>query len=265
MKANFFFSSQAFARYLIKSGSLHSIHSPFVYSLIEEVLNPGADTSRFQEVSDLRKSMLRKKYLIEITDYGGGKNMSDYTLRFESMSSIVKRSAINEKFGKILFRVVNHFKPLTILELGTSVGFSSMYMALANPSAQIFTIEGCPKKAEQALSNFNTLQISNIEQHIGRFDIILPELLGKVGKLDLAFIDGNHTYKATLRYFDALMKIAHNDTILIFDDIHWSKGMEDAWSKITVHPQVSVSIDLFRIGIVFLKQELSKQKFVIRL
>jgi predicted O-methyltransferase YrrM len=94
--------------------------------------------------------------------------------------------------------------------------------------------------------------------------VVLPDLLPQVGKLDFAFIDGNHTYKATVSYFETLLKVAHNDTVFVFDDIHWSEGMEKAWNEICDNGQVTVSIDLFRMGIVFLNKDLSKQKFVTR-
>jgi predicted O-methyltransferase YrrM len=137
-------------------------------------------------------------------------------------------------------------------------------MATAYPEANLQTIEGCTTKSEQAATNFNSLDVKNIVQHIGRFDIVLPDVIAEAGKLDFAFIDGNHTCEATLANFKSLLTIAHNDTVFVFDDIHWSAGMQKAWNEIADHERVTVSIDLFRMGIVFLKKELSRQKFVIR-
>jgi len=92
----------------------------------------------------------------------------------------------------------------------------------------------------------------------------LPDLIKQAGKLDFAYIDGNHTYEATIENFESLLEIAHNDTVFVFDDIHWSAGMEKAWNEITDHKRVTVSIDLFRTAIVFLRSELSRQKFIIK-
>jgi predicted O-methyltransferase YrrM len=165
----------------------------------------------------------------------------------------------------LLYRLVEYFRPQTIIELGTSVGISTLYLALANADTRIYTIEGCTTKSEQAASNFTAMRVSNIEQHIGRFDHVLPDLLRQTGKLDFAFIDGNHTYDATIANFEILMSVANNETVFVFDDIHWSAGMQKAWDEIANNDRVTVSIDLFRFGIVFLRKELSKQKFVIRL
>jgi predicted O-methyltransferase YrrM len=202
--------------------------------------------------------------MIEITDFGAGSKHRSYEHRFERVSAIAVKSSVNEKYGRLLFRLVEYFWPERIIELGTSLGISTLYMAMANPGAQVFTVEGCTTKSEQASANFRELKVKNIDLQIGRFDLILPDLIKKAGKLDFAYIDGNHTFEATMYNFNALMEIAHNDTIFVFDDIHWSSGMEQAWSKISDHKNVTVSIDLFRFGIVFLKKELSPQKFVIR-
>ena len=254
----------AYLKYLSKSGTRHSVHSPFVYALVDKIFRNREDHQAFQDISLLRKRLLGKSQVIEITDFGSGTDTKGFKLRFESVSSIVRNSALSEKYGRLIFRLVENFKPNTIIELGSSVGISTLYLAMANPEAKLFTIEGCTAKSEQATDNFNSLKVSNIEQHIGRFDIVLPDVIALAGKLDFAFIDGNHTYEATIANFNTLLSIAHNDTVFVFDDIHWSAGMQKAWDEIAVHKRVTVSIDLFRIGIVFLKKGLSKQKFIVR-
>jgi predicted O-methyltransferase YrrM len=258
------FSVIAYLRYLINSGSRHSVHSPFVYELVDKVFRNKMDNQAYQDIAKIRRKLLLKTQVIEITDFGSGANYKQYSHRFERVSSIARNSSVTDKYGRLLYRLVGYFKPQTIIELGTSLGISTLYMALANPDASVFTVEGCTTKSEQAASNFSALLVSNVEQHIGHFDLILPDLVKQTGKLDFAFIDGNHTYEATIANFDILMSIADNDTVFVFDDIHWSADMQKAWNVIIDHERVTVSIDLFRFGLVFLKKELSKQKFVIR-
>lgn len=258
------FSALAYLRYLGKSGSRHSVHSPFVYTLVDKVFRNREEHQTFRDMSKLRKRLLAKSQIIEITDFGSRANHKEYNNRFERVASIVQNSSISERHGRLLFRLVEFFKPRTIIELGTSVGISSLYMSTAFPEASMFTIEGCTAKSEQAAVNFEALKVTNILQHIGRFDIVLPDIIKQAGKVDFAFIDGNHTYKATIANFESLLTISHNDTVFVFDDIHWSAGMQKAWNEITDHVRVTVSIDLFRMGIVFLRKELSRQKFVIR-
>jgi len=222
------------------------------------------DHPSFHDIRELRNKLLHKTQVIEITDFGAGANHKEYRHRFESVASIVRNSSVSEKHGRLLFRLVEYFLPETIIELGTSVGISTLYMATANPDAHIYTIDGCTTKSEQAAANFNILHVVNIEQHIGRFDIVLPDVITQAMKVDFVYIDGNHTYEATLSNFKLLLSISHNDTVFVLDDIHWSEGMQKAWNEIADHEHVTVSIDLFRMGIVFLKKELSKQKFIIR-
>lgn len=262
--SHIFFTSAAYFRYILHSGTRHSVHSPFVYTLVDEVIRNKKENPAFAKIKKIRFKQLQNTQRIEITDFGSGADFNDFSLRFESVSSIVRKSAVNAKYGKLLFRLIEYFKPQTIIELGTSVGLSTLYLALAKKDAKIYTIEGCTAKSERAAAGFKLLQLTNIEQHIGRFDIVLPDLIKQVENLDFAFIDGNHTYEATIANFEKLLKIAHNDTVFVFDDIHWSSGMEKAWSEIINHEQVTICIDLFRMGIVFLRKELSRQQFVIR-
>jgi predicted O-methyltransferase YrrM len=259
-----FFKATAYLKYLNKSGTRHSVHSPFVYLLVDEVIRDKTDFQEFNDIENLRQKLLHKSQLIEITDFGAGANLKSYEHRFERVSELARKSSVDEKYGRLLFRLVRYFKSETILELGTSLGISTLYLALANREAQVYTLEGCTTKSEQASANFQALNALNIDLHIGRFDIVLPDLVKNMKKLDFAFIDGHHTFDATIDNFETLLKIAHNDTVFVFDDIHWSRGMEKAWQQITDHEHVTVSVDLFRFGIVFLKKELSRQKFVIR-
>jgi len=254
----------AYLRYLSSSGSRHSVHSPFVYTLVDKVFRNQQDNQAFQEIAKLRSKILLKAQIIEITDFGSGANHKKYSHRFERVATIARNSSVTDKYGRLLFRLVEFFKPQTIIELGTSLGLSTLYMAMANPDSQVFTVEGCTTTSEQAAANFNALSNSNIEQHIGRFDLVLPDVVAQAKKLDFAFIDGNHTYEATLENFKMLLSIANNDTVFVFDDIHWSAGMQKAWNEISDYEGVTVSVDIFRFGIVFLRKELSKQKFVIR-
>jgi predicted O-methyltransferase YrrM len=258
------FSMIAYLRYLVNSGSRHSVHSPFVYTLVDKVFRNQKDNQAIRDIVQLRRKLLQKAQVIEITDFGSGANYKQYSHRFERVGSIVRKSSVSERYGRLLFRLVEYFRPHTIIELGTSVGISTLYMAMANPDAKVYTLEGCTTKSEQAATNFNDLKVLNIDQHIGRFDLVLPDLVKQVNNLNFAFIDGNHTYDATIENFETLLTIADNDTVFVFDDIHWSYDMQKAWNEITEHPSVTVSIDLFRVGIIFLKKELSKQKFVIR-
>jgi predicted O-methyltransferase YrrM len=180
------------------------------------------------------------------------------------VKDIARYSSVSPRKGQFLYRLVSHFKPRTVVELGTSFGISTMYMAMGYRNSHIITMEGCPDTVSIAGHNFNRLGLGNIEEVCGNFDQKLPDILNRVGTADMIFFDGNHKKEATLRYFDMCLSHIHNNSILLFDDIHWSKGMKEAWENIREHPSVVVSIDLFSMGIVFFRKELSKEDFVLR-
>ncbi len=161
--------------------------------------------------------------------------------------------------------MVNHYQPKFILELGTSLGITSSYMASAQPNAKVTTMEGAKAVAAVAQKNFNALGLQNINIVQGNFDNTLPGVLKKTNVVDLAFVDGNHRREPTLQYFEQLLQKSNDNTILVFDDIHWSAEMEQAWASIQAHPRVTLTIDLFFIGLVFFRAEQKvKQHFTVR-
>jgi predicted O-methyltransferase YrrM len=197
-------------------------------------------------------------------DLGGGNNDTSGCEHSVSISKVAKHSCVQPLYGQLLFRISRYFRPTVMLELGTSLGISTAYMAMGNPQGKLTTIEGCPETAANAKENFELLGLTNIMQITGSFKDVLPDLLQKLEKVDLCFIDGNHRKKPSLHYFYQCLQHFGDDSVLIMDDIHWSVEMEEAWLEIKSNPSVSITIDLFRVGLVFFKKGLSKEDFIIR-
>ncbi len=239
--------------YLLKTIKKHQIHSPLVSDLYTNVIKEKHPYYIFENIESVRSKMILSQSKISVSDFGTGRS----TIR--SVSSIAKKSLKSAKYGQLLFRLVNHFQPKMILELGTSFGITSCYLALANTSSQVTTIEGCPEIAKIAKNNFDLLSTTNIDLVVGSFDNMLHGELKKLNKLDFVFFDGNHNLGPTLDYFEQCLKRSHEDSVFIFDDIHWSKNMERAWDTIKTHPKVTSSIDLFELGIVLFRKEQKKQ------
>lgn len=251
--------------YFLKSsnGRGHGIHSPFIFQFITGVLNDKHQYGEYKIVENLRKQLLNDRTKLAIRDFGAGSNNSKKTER--SVSEIARHSAKSRKFAQLLFRLVRKYHPETIIELGTSLGITSSYLSLAGPEAEFYTIEGSGEIAAIAVSNFKKLKLEKINSMQGNFDTVLPEVLSRVKKVDFAFIDGNHQLQPTLDYFEQLLPMTGNHSILVFDDIHWSQGMEKAWTVIKAHPAVQCTVDLFFIGLVFFREEFrEKQHFTIR-
>lgn len=254
-----------YLNYYLRSsnGKGHGMHSPFIFHFITKVLNDKKQFSEYGKVETLRSKLMKDESLLTIEDMGAGSSVNKTNQR--SVASIARNAAKPKKYGQLLYRMVNAYEPTTILELGTSLGITTSYMALANPSSNIITMEGAAEVAKIARRNFDELGLKNIRVVEGNFDTELSNVVDDLKSVDLVFIDGNHRREPTERYFHELLPKVNNESILIFDDIHWSREMEQAWATIKNHPSVRCTIDLFFIGIVFFRQEFrEKQDFAIR-
>ncbi|WP_367179740.1 O-methyltransferase [uncultured Psychroserpens sp.] len=247
--------------FLFKSTNQHGVHSPFVYDLVTKCFYDNTRYDAYAQLSEYRSFLLSNDQVIDITDFGSGSRVFKSNSR--AVKAIAKTSGTTAKRAELLYRIAHYFQPEQTLELGTSLGIATQAMALGNETNHILSIEGCPNCAEiaqQQLSNFN---VNNVTIKTGSFETILPKL--KDNSYDLIFFDGNHNKTATLRYFNELLNTAHNDSVFIFDDIHWSKDMVEAWDTIKAHPKVTVTIDTFFWGFVCFRKEQAKENFVIRL
>lgn len=245
------------------NGRGHGVHSPFVFSFITKVLNDDRHFYAYEMIENRRQSLLADGTELSITDFGAGSRVENQNRR--KVSEIAKSALKPKKFGQLLFRIVDHYAPATIVELGTSLGITSAYLAAAKAGSNVITMEGATAVADVARRNFEALGLNNIRIVEGNFDETLPGVLSQHPRIDLAFVDGNHRYDPTVRYFRELLPAMHEHSILIFDDIHWSREMEQAWEEIRNDGAVTLSIDLFFIGLVFFRKEQKvKQHFVIR-
>lgn len=239
------------------------MHSPFVFDFITHVMNDFTDYAAYDKIETIRKKLLKDQTSVTLKDFGAGSAITKSNTR--KIASIAKNSAKPRKYGQLMYRMAKHYQCKNILELGTSLGITTAYLASADPEATVITMEGADAVADIAQRNFNEVGLKNIEIVRGNFDETLRGVLQKMPAIDLAFIDGNHQQEPTERYFEQLLPHIHNNTLLIFDDIHWSSGMEAAWKNIIAQESVVCDIDLFYIGIVSFRKEFKeKQAFSIR-
>src|SRR6186997_276041 len=245
------------------NGKGHGMHSPFVFEFIAKVLNDKTVYPEYVKVEALRNQLLNDNTVLEVEDFGAGSVIDKKSKR--SISSIAKNAAKPKKFGQLLFRMIKNYQPNTILELGTSLGITTSYLSLAKQEARLITMEGSKEISEVAKQNFQKFELKNTELVEGNFDNTLLSVVRGLSSVDFSFIDGNHRQEPTERYFKELLAKTNNDSILVFDDIHWSSEMEAAWETIKNDAAVTCSIDLFFIGIVFFRKEFKEQQhFVIR-
>lgn len=251
-----------FLKHRFTSKTRHGTHSPFVYKLTDEVIYDIGDKSDYKRIEAQRKKLLRDDRLIQVTDLGAGSHLNKN--RSRSVKQIAKNALKRPRLAQLIYRLAKDTQPELVIELGTCLGLTTAYLATALPQGKVITIEGCPQTAEVAASNFRELQLKNVELKVGNFDDLLPAVIDEKQKLDFVYIDGNHRKEATLNYFKWCLPKVHENSLLIFDDIYWSAGMKEAWEEIKQNPQVTVTIDLFWIGLVYFKKGQAKEHFKIR-
>ncbi len=252
---------KSYLKFLLQSTNQHGVHSPFVFDLVTKCFYDRSYYPAYEDIMGFRAKLLRTDKFIDIEDLGPGSKKTKQKQRH--VSEIAKTSGTPIKRAKVLYRLSKYFQPNTVLELGTSLGTATHAIAKGNPEAQITTIEGCP--------NLHSFSKYFLEKHASNtINFINADFSDAISALtpttyDLVFFDGNHQKEATLSYFESLLPMATNESVFIFDDIYWSKGMTEAWELIKQHPKTRVTIDTFYWGFVFFRQEQAKEHFKIRL
>lgn len=257
------FEIKSYLHFLWNSKNEHGVHSPFVFSLVTKCFYDKKNKPEYTLLKDYRKALLENKNTINVTDFGAGSRVFKSNKR--QISRIAQTAGISSKRAELLFRITQYFQSKSILEIGTSLGLATSALALGNPKAKIITLEGCPATSKIAKDQFQQFNFNEIESITSQFESFLNADNLCLKNFDLIYFDGNHSKKATLTYFEQLLPTVNNETLWIFDDIHWSKDMEEAWEQIKEHPKVRVTIDTFQWGFVFFRQEQAKEHFTIRL
>jgi predicted O-methyltransferase YrrM len=263
------FKIKVYLKFLWHSKNQYGIHSPFVFRLITQCFYNKHYFKAYGIWSNAQRKYLKSKEVLEVKDLGVGSKVFIGNRR--PVSKIAEHVSISKKRAQLMIRLVDYLSVEKALELGTSIGLGSFSIA-GNGKTRLTTVEACKETSAFANRLFKSKDLENISVITSSFSEYLLglgshnnlEQANTKDKFDLVFIDGHHDGKATLSYFELLLAHKHNDSLFIFDDIHWSSSMEKAWEQIKVHEDVKVTIDTFQWGLVFFRQEQVKQDFVIR-
>jgi predicted O-methyltransferase YrrM len=227
------------------------------------VLNDKNEYDIYSTIEKQRQVLLNDKTIIDVEDFGAGSTVIKTKQRV--VKDIAASSLKPKKYSQLLFRMIQFYNKKNILELGTSFGITTAYLASGKNNPAVTSMEGSNNIANIAQQSFDALQLNNINIIKGDFEKTLSPFLENTSTIDFAFLDGNHKKIPTLQYFKQILQKSNDETIFVFDDIYWSKEMEEAWEEIKTHETVTLTIDLFFIGIVFLKKDFKvKQHFLVR-
>jgi len=240
----------------------HGIHSPFVYSLVRDVIYDNSVYSDYSFFIKIRKQLYKSDLTLTVANAGA--NSRCFRGHERKVRDLARVSSVTPKYGKLLYRLVRYYKPATIVELGTSIGLSTLYLSKGNEKSNVITIEGNSSFCEFTRNICLENGIHNVSVIHGMFDEVLPKISTKIIDPTFVFIDGNHTYDSTLNYFQFFASILH-DGIIVLDDIRWSADMQKAWKEITQKFENQATIDLFFMGIVIRKPLITAKNYWIKL
>lgn len=250
----YFHWAKVATRYYLRARTRYDVHSPFLSEWVAAVLEDQRHFYAFDEVEDIRDYWSGVRQQITFAeDLGAGSRAGQGSSR--SVAQLAQQSGVEPAVGRLLFRLVQHAKPRKILELGTSLGLSALYIRSAARGAHFVTIEGQATVARLAQQSFARTNLPLPDFRIGTFAEQLPSALQDLTKVDFAWLDGDHRGAATLAYFEQLAPHLHNNSIVVIGDIHWSTDMEAAWATLQQHPRVTLSVDVFQFGVLFFRQE----------
>ncbi len=249
-----------YIKHCLKSFHLHGIHSPFVFTLEKKCLREKKCFEQYEDIKRFRESLKNNHTILHIEDHGAGSKVFKTNAR--KVSDILKYNSSDKKSAQLLFRLCQYFEIENVLELGTSLGVATHAMAIANPDIKITSVEGSSQIHEFSSSQFKDLGLNNVNSICSTFKKHLA--LDKT-TYDLIYIDGHHDGAATIAYFESCLNRAHRNTVFVLDDIYWSAGMTAAWDQLCKHSQVTASVDLFDLGILFLRTEQLQERFYIKL
>ena len=256
--ANKLFQTKAYLNYWLDAVDEHSLHSPFLFDFYTRVVKQKSKFQGVESIEKLRDQLLKDQRQLTIKDLGAGS--SD---RPRKIADIVQTSVSPINLSGLYMRIIDHINAKTVVELGTSFGINTLYLALI-PSTKVITFEGAQEIADIAQLTFEFSSSQNIRMIQGNIDSTLSEALQSVRKIDFALIDANHRYAPTMRYFNRLVSKVSEASVIVLDDIHYSPEMERAWTEIKHNKLVYGSIDLFRCGIVFFDPSLNKQHVILQ-
>ena len=261
----------------------HGIHSPYLFEWVRMVMADDNSYYAWAKIEEIREQLLRDEREVTFVDYGSGRALpsSPADANKRLVKDIAKGSLAQKKYAQMLARLVRWLgsanpqylskrkedRGLNIVELGTSLGVTTAYLATMNKGDKVLTFEGCNAVAEIAKENWKLMEINNIECRVGEVteESLRLAVVDLQGGLDVAFIDANHTYEGTKSYFNVLAEKVHEKTVIVVDDIHYNQAMEKAWMEICADERVTSTMDLYQIGMVFFDKHYWKRNYKIRL
>lgn len=258
------YRASVYFNYITKRRSIQYIHSPFLFALMLEVFDDSKDKwpHFFSIIEDQRKKLMLNDNKIEFEDFGAGADRVGGVNQV-SINTIAKRSLKQAKYARFLYRLANHTHSKNIVELGTSLGVTTSYLASVE-SSNIYTVEADRNIQKIAQQSWDHLSMQNIFSYSFDLNEKWSLLACEMELIDLLFIDANHRKEAMIRYYFQALPYMHQRSVVVFDDIYWSEETEQAWEILKNREEVTLSFDIFQMGVLFFDKNLSKEDYTLK-
>lgn len=218
----------SYLRYLLQRKSEYGIHSPFVYEFMRKVLNDSGSNRDYDTIYRISRLLDKRKHI-------------NYYLR--------KRS-------RLLYRMVRYFEPDSVVSFGKTSALNTAAMALGHLQSKVYLEE-----STDFLDTLNSMGVVNVS-------LIQPEEFDsehfKQLNSGFVFFGHNSFEDDTWDYLGDCLNHKTSDSVFIFEGIHRTRDMEDAWEEIKGNEDVSVTFDLYCVGVVFFREGIEKQDFVLK-
>ena len=257
LKTKHFLSCKVYNYRNLQSLNQHGVEGKHIAQAFLKTLN-GENTpdenQLFKKLNQFRLDLITDKRKISFEEIGHKSIMT--------VAEVVDRAASPEIWAQFFYRLSQASRIKNILEIGTNLGISGQYFIKAlegKKNAKFISMEGVKGLCEIASTRFDLISGENhFEVVHGLYDKSLQNIVISNIYFDLIFIDGNHRYEATLKYFELLKNNLSYRAIVIFDDIHWSSGMRRAWREICTQKGVVFSVNFFKLGLIVFDSKQSK-------
>jgi len=225
------------------------VHSPFVYDLITNVIEEKSDFYAFSDISIAQLQLLQNEHVIQ------------YGRKRIAVKEALKRFGITTKEGKFLFRLTNHYKPHTILSIGSSMGLAPLCLTRYNATVQCIILEYEQDIAEIAKQILNKEKNTALNIKIGAYHELLPESIVQLQRIDCVFIGKDVGVNDWDTVFEQCEPFIHDSTFFVLAGIRSSTDKQNYWMQYRQHPSVTIAVDLFDMGLLFFQPKLHKQVY----
>jgi predicted O-methyltransferase YrrM len=225
------------------------MHSPYMYDLLTQVFDDQKLYYVFETIEEAREEISHSDRLIMNLDLGAGSHKAHGASR--TVAQIAGSAVSSPRKCEVLFRLAEQLQPKVTIELGSSLGISSAYLAAAYTDGRVYSFDGNPDLIRTAREFCADLKLNNIVFTDGNFDDTLPVQLESLPEIDLAYLDGNHRKEPTIKYYEMLRSKRAQNAVFVLDDIRWTREMFETWKEIKKDDTVRATVDAFSFGILF--------------